>query len=1031
MKTVTNAFNEKMNDTLRSYIPRLTINGSIVTGSIMPGLTINYGSCGEESFAPGAIFIPSITVSIINCTDNIQGKEMLLEMGLKLDNGTVEYVPMGYFTAEKPTKDKYTISFTAYGRLMSKLGRYYVTELTYPTTINQVINEIKTKTGVDIVFNNLSGTGQITSPIAAMPYRDALGIVAGCLGGFVTERADGKIIISKFALNDAAAIDTSFCYSYPVVYDDDYEIKGVTVVSGENVYSSATDEHNVEFNNDYVTQSLFNTIVSNIVGIKFTPAEVQFLGDIRIDPWDSALLTDGPGDAGIKVPCMSITHTWDGGIVTRVAATGTTATEDQAAFVGPVEKALDEMGETVDFIKLRVKQLDVDSLVAVKAYIDTLIASNITAEKIIADSGKLNNANITNLIANVIDAAIIDVRNLNATKITTGELDASKVNVKNINGNEILDGTIIAKALTHEAVETISGIKVYYDATEPTVTMIDGQYTDADGHVMRNGDTWYKTLITDTDADKSVLHIWNESQWAASDFDARLLRANTITAQEIASATITAGEIDMQSLQTSIAQVGDNSIAENEDTASYISLDSDSIDVHRVTKSGETINDDVVATFGETAVFRQGDTSLAINNSGIELFNDAEKIYSVKKVSSDKQVSMTEIRTTVGSATDTVTFDIAPNRVSLIYMLDYVTGVKKNTVITDYTLNGNTLTINVPDNVSYYNAKFYVGVNSRTYEIGSKYIKYEMGVSLTADYIKRMQSITHVVSSGGGNPIACTPSISGKVLTLTFATANEANIAYQQSTASGVYVRVSVNDNPRNYRRDYTIYYYANAQTSQVMKGVTETDRLVTGSIYYEGMSTPILGVGSVITLGTECYTQGTGVSTTISTTTSYNTLKNPNEFGYPGTWALIDKDMARGVWTGALTIRNTTNVSSISVQYLLRNGKTFHTRCSFVNKNAHSDTTRELLNFPTTSVGISSIGYTNINFTGIDDGGNGIVELNLTTAGVLSEIDFISRATSIPTTTACTTSFTLTFMVDMSVIYDSVCDKFYWKRIA
>lgn len=204
------------------------------------------------------------------------------------------------------------------------------------------------------------------------------------------------------------------------------------------------------------------------------------------------------------------------------------------------------------------------------------------------------------------------------------------------------------------------------------------------------------------------------------------------------------------------------------------------------------------------------------------------------------------------------------------------------------------------------------------------------------------------------------------------------------------------------------------------------------GDVTIGGMSTPIFGVGTVITLDSACYTQGTGTATTISDASNYSTLKNPNDFGYPGTWKLMDKDMGYGSWTNAISIADTARVSSISAQWIVRGGKSFTVQCNFVNKDAHSDNPRQLIKVPFGTIGISRASYTAVYFQGNDDGQNGIAQLQMdAVTGVISEVDFISRATSIPTGVNGTTSMTLTMTVPCGYIYDSACNRFYWRRIA
>lgn len=382
MKRVTDNFLAKMEDTLRTYIPRLSIDGVEIDGDLQAGMTINLGSCGSEAFSIGTMFIPSISASISECTTKLQDKELLLEMGLIMDNGEVEYLPVGYFTVEKPYTKKDVTTFTAYGRLMSKGGILYSSSLTYPTTLQSVIDEIAETMGISIVLNGLTADGTIDTPIKGELCRDALKYVAGLLGGFVTEDSAGNGVISNYSLNQAVTMDTDLCYEFPESNDDVYTVTGIevivkeegseedgTTVEGEK-YASDTDI-NVVTLNPYMNQSLFESCEANIVGYSYLPSTVRFLGDIRLEPWDSIVVMDD--EEAIDVPCMNISHVWDGGLMTTITAPGQTSVENGSNYQGPMSSMVE------------------------KVYLKTLVLEQLIAQKIDAEYIRTNYLEATDL----------------------------------------------------------------------------------------------------------------------------------------------------------------------------------------------------------------------------------------------------------------------------------------------------------------------------------------------------------------------------------------------------------------------------------------------------------------------------------------------------------------------------------------------------------------------------------------------------------------------------------------------------------
>lgn len=480
MKNVSNKYLSKMQDGIRTYIPRMSIDGVELDGEIQSGLTINMGSCGPSQFTIGNAYIPYITASLTGCNRLLQDREILLEMGLVLADGTTEYHKMGYFTVEKPLADKDQKSFTAYGRLMSKAGGLYTSNLSYPAAITSVLNEIKSQTGLNIVLNGLTASGTIETPIVGALHREALMLIAGLLGGFVTENGNGEIVLSKYSLNKAVTVDTDFCYTYPETSDEKYTVTGVSVMVRENgtdedgntvegeKYASDGDI-NVSIHNPYMTASLFGTCESNIVGFSYMPAKVEFLGDISLEPWDSIVLTDEDPNNGIDIPCMNIVHTWDGGLVTTVTAPGQTATETGSSFGGPLsalaEKTYQKLltAEKIIATKITADQILTDDITAATGHFTkyltgvNIVGDLITAGTISTERLVIRDKNSNSGILYEINNGIVSQAGLNAEQLKRLTLNGQVITAESITADKINVTDLFAQNIT--ATGSITGLE--------------------------------------------------------------------------------------------------------------------------------------------------------------------------------------------------------------------------------------------------------------------------------------------------------------------------------------------------------------------------------------------------------------------------------------------------------------------------------------------------------------------------------------------------------------------------------------------
>ena len=75
------------------------------------------GAEGEDDFSLGSTVSQYVTITIPDPGKAIEGHELLVQIGMEV-NGLVEYIPMGYFTPGKPSRNEEQIEFTAYDRMM-------------------------------------------------------------------------------------------------------------------------------------------------------------------------------------------------------------------------------------------------------------------------------------------------------------------------------------------------------------------------------------------------------------------------------------------------------------------------------------------------------------------------------------------------------------------------------------------------------------------------------------------------------------------------------------------------------------------------------------------------------------------------------------------------------------------------------------------------------------------------------------------------------------------------------------------------
>jgi hypothetical protein len=393
------SFNEKAKQNGRTSRAKLKIGDTEITTGIRK-IVHTSGSCGADSFAIGSVFSAYVDVEIANIGLRIQGKTVEVYFGYLMDDGTIEYAKKGTFIAPKPEGDTQTVTFTAKDNIVMKCSGLYVSNLTYPTTIKDILDEISTQTGVPYRLNGVSAAGQITVKPDGYLHRDVLGYMAGCLGGFVYCDADGTIVISSFDASATSEVTPNLCWSEPTIAENQYKIGGLTVVVSESVDKeetvTKTDEDGetyedtetvtvegvsytygsggIEVSNPFMTQPLFDAIKEKVASYSYRPGTVEFLGDARIEPTDVVNVTNLSGES-YTIPCMNIVQEFDGGLVTTVSAPSETTSEGTDV-KGPLQQTLDRLVTDLTVTKEMVaKRITADEAYLVFTKTDELDAT--------------------------------------------------------------------------------------------------------------------------------------------------------------------------------------------------------------------------------------------------------------------------------------------------------------------------------------------------------------------------------------------------------------------------------------------------------------------------------------------------------------------------------------------------------------------------------------------------------------------------------------------------------------------------------
>ena len=384
----------------RTFNARLKINGKWYSTGLKK-MTYENSSSSEESLQLGSAVSAKIELTVAKIDELFENTEISIEIGLKLQGGAYEYVPVGIFTAEHPTNDENSTTFTAYDRMIKTTG-IYISDLSYPAKAKDVLNEISVQCGV------LIDTSGIDVVIEKRPEgytcREMIGYIASLVGGFACVNRIGTIIIKWYEQTDFK-LDLSRIMTFEKT-ESNYHLDYLTAnIDNSNSYTAGGGTLGVTFDNPFMTSSGLEDVYNKIKGFTYREVELKAPADIRLDVWD--IITAAVNGVEYSVPIMNIVYEYDGGMSMTVKSFGKTEVETSTDFKGPTSKAVERMYSELITTK---------ELVAKKVDAEWVKANTVTSEKVIS-----------------IEADILSIKN---NYLQTNEADIKYATIEKLDGVE-------------------------------------------------------------------------------------------------------------------------------------------------------------------------------------------------------------------------------------------------------------------------------------------------------------------------------------------------------------------------------------------------------------------------------------------------------------------------------------------------------------------------------------------------------------------------------------------------------------------
>lgn len=406
------------------------------------------GSEAEDDFSLGSTMSQYIEVTIPDGNILIEGKEILLQIGMDV-NGLTEYIPMGYFTVGKPKKADDQITFTAYDRMMNT-ERTFSMDGTTANTVT-VLKKIADITGVPVVTTGLTAISMKVPK--GYSCREVLSYVAQLHGAFAVCNRRGQIELHTYVDSDYKVKPNRYWGNFEH-NDYAFDVSKFVCFTGQDKngksisISSGSGARSVSFSNPFMTQTALNNILASFKSFSYMPGTLKMMGDPRLDLWDVLTVEDLSGNT-YKVPVMKMEWEYDGGLTYSVEAVGLSEEETNADYKGPQTKEMERYyAQLVMIDQAMINKLDVDTANITYATIKNLSVVEENVQKINGEVGsfkELTAANFTaaNAKIDVLDGNYANIKTLLSGGAGIGDLQ----NIHLTSQNAVIDSALIRSAV--------------------------------------------------------------------------------------------------------------------------------------------------------------------------------------------------------------------------------------------------------------------------------------------------------------------------------------------------------------------------------------------------------------------------------------------------------------------------------------------------------------------------------------------------------------------------------------------------------
>ncbi|CYU98065.1 gp58-like family protein [Streptococcus suis] len=330
------------------------IRAGAYTSSDIKEASFNYGYISGDTFKPGGTVAGSAKLTFTSIITSFNKLDKVYpEIGLKVGD-SFEWVAMGeYFVNDiNIDRNRNTTELDLIDG-MFKLNQPYISDLTYPAQIRDVIREICVKTGVeletdDLGFRAIQHHIQSKADKKDITFREVLSQAIQLLGFSAFFNRKGKLEIRGLIESNITITADNYFLHGLTKSEFMYQIAGITCKKDkETLTVGLRTGRSLELENNFMIQNILDDLYYDLKNIRYYPYSLDWQGHLKLDVGQWVTLKTNKIET-FKVPVLTQSFNFKGGLKSKISADSKAGNDTQYAYKGFLGKRIEQMSTEIE-----------------------------------------------------------------------------------------------------------------------------------------------------------------------------------------------------------------------------------------------------------------------------------------------------------------------------------------------------------------------------------------------------------------------------------------------------------------------------------------------------------------------------------------------------------------------------------------------------------------------------------------------------------------------------------------------------------